>query len=65
MLYRNDDEVHIPRRFVDVSTGSRFRTGSSDLKIWKKQSECCAVPVNGGSDRKFSKQQTVYVLKGK
>lgn len=64
-MYRNEAEVHVPCMFARIAPGAIFRTGSNDLKVWRKSADCCAVPVDGGEIRKFSSQQTVFVLKGK
>lgn len=63
-MFRDEGQQHVPRVFRELSTGATFRTGSSDLIVWKKVASCCATPINGGEDRKFSQGQTVYVLKG-
>ncbi len=64
-MYRNEAEAHVPRMFSRIPAGTTFRTGTSDLKIWRKSTDCCAAPLNGGEIRRFNPQQTVFVLKGK
>ncbi len=60
-----NDDIHTQRQFKAVAKQGLFRTGSADLTVWVKESDCCARPLqNGqGQTRKFPPSQSVFILK--